>query len=335
VGGEGDPVYSAAPASGIAASDIANWDAAYNWGDHQAAGYLVSEVDGDASNELQTLSVNDFEVTISSGNSVIVGDQGWELGFGDTQWSTNAGNLGIGTTTPDNKLDVNGKVSLTQSPGDEMVIINDNIWQHGSGDQDFGTGGAHFFVASRETDYESAGIYGDGNTLSLWSPGDANNGQPAALVYFMDEDRFDGAVDANPHNNNSVYAYINSAGAFVQVSDARRKENIQQLSGTLDRLMQVNAFRYQHRLVPEEIEKGQVSEPAFGFLAQDLERHFPEVVERSDDGDYYVSYMELVPVMVEALKEQQFQIRQAESTNSALEARLQDLEARLATLEAN
>ena len=36
---ETDPVFSAAPASGIVAGDISNWNTAYGWGDHAAAGY--------------------------------------------------------------------------------------------------------------------------------------------------------------------------------------------------------------------------------------------------------------------------------------------------------
>jgi hypothetical protein len=39
---ETDPVFSSAPASGIAAGDISNWDTAFGWGDHGAVGYLAS-----------------------------------------------------------------------------------------------------------------------------------------------------------------------------------------------------------------------------------------------------------------------------------------------------
>ena len=51
---ETDPVFSASAAAGIQSSNIANWDAAYGWGNHASAGYLTSEtshadvvVDGD------------------------------------------------------------------------------------------------------------------------------------------------------------------------------------------------------------------------------------------------------------------------------------------------
>ena len=39
---ESDPVFTASAASGIASSDITNWNTAYGWGDHSLAGYLTS-----------------------------------------------------------------------------------------------------------------------------------------------------------------------------------------------------------------------------------------------------------------------------------------------------
>ena len=39
---ETDPIFSASAAAGITSSDITNWNTAYGWGDHSAAGYLTS-----------------------------------------------------------------------------------------------------------------------------------------------------------------------------------------------------------------------------------------------------------------------------------------------------
>ncbi|MCP3925114.1 MAG: hypothetical protein GY714_21265, partial [Desulfobacterales bacterium] len=44
---ETDPVYGLSPASGIVATDLTNWNAAYVWGDHSVAGYLTTEDDPD------------------------------------------------------------------------------------------------------------------------------------------------------------------------------------------------------------------------------------------------------------------------------------------------
>ena len=42
---ETDPVFSASPAGGITGTNIANWNTAYNWGNHASAGYLTAESD--------------------------------------------------------------------------------------------------------------------------------------------------------------------------------------------------------------------------------------------------------------------------------------------------
>lgn len=299
-----------------------------------AAGYLTSELDGDPTNELQTLSLSSSDLTISGGNTVTLplGDTDWTVAGAD-MYSGVAGNVGIGTTTPDNLLDVNGKVSLTQSPGDEMVIINSDVWTHGSGAQDFGTGGAHFILASRETDYESAGVYGDGNVLTLWSPGDANNGQPSAFIYVCDEDKFDGATDNNPHNNNSIYAYLNTAGNWVSASDKNRKEDIQPLSNSLEKILSINGYSYKFKLVQQEIDKGDVAPDAIGVLAQEVKEIIPEVVEIAEDGSHYVSYTEFIPILIEATKEQQEIIDEQKAENDSLKLKLLELEKRLEALE--
>ena len=42
---ETDPVFAASPAGGITGTNIANWNTAYNWGNHASAGYLTAESD--------------------------------------------------------------------------------------------------------------------------------------------------------------------------------------------------------------------------------------------------------------------------------------------------
>ena len=42
---ETDPVFSASDAANVTNAKIANWDTAYGWGNHAAAGYLTAEVD--------------------------------------------------------------------------------------------------------------------------------------------------------------------------------------------------------------------------------------------------------------------------------------------------
>jgi len=64
---ETDPVYSADPAAGIVAGDITNWDTAYGWGNHAAAGYSLP---GDPITDF----VNNAGYLVSSNNLSDIGD---------------------------------------------------------------------------------------------------------------------------------------------------------------------------------------------------------------------------------------------------------------------
>jgi len=58
---ETDPVFGSSVASGITGTDTANWNTAYNWGDHSLAGYLTSESsDWKLSGNTGTISGTDF-----------------------------------------------------------------------------------------------------------------------------------------------------------------------------------------------------------------------------------------------------------------------------------
>jgi hypothetical protein len=49
----------------------------------------------------------------------------------------------------------------------------------------------------------------------------------------------------------------------------------------------------------------------FGFLAQEIKEVFPEVVSLDSTTNYYsVNYVKLIPVLIEAVKEQQAQIEE-------------------------
>jgi hypothetical protein len=63
----------------------------------------------------------------------------------------------------------------------------------------------------------------------------------------------------------------------------------------------------------------EVSDFQFGFIAQEIQEVFPDMVTRRDDGVLGIRYTELIPVLVQAIKEQQEEI-------DALTKRISDLE---------
>ena len=90
-------------------------------------------------------------------------------------------------------------------------------------------------------------------------------------------------------------------------SDLRLKQDISGISNALAGVLALNGvtYRYNTSRYPE---LGLSDQPQIGFLAQDLEQVYPELVVTRKDGFKAVNYAQLVPVMVEAIKQQQAMI---------------------------
>jgi len=247
------------------------------------------------------------------GGPALYGLNGGVLGTTNNQdsiilsWSEN-GRIGINTTNPSSELDVNGNITLSQSEGDEMIIKNDSDWTHSSGSQNmsFGSdGGDHFIMSSKEGSSEGSGIYGDADHMTIWASGeDIEN--PNAFLYIIDTDKMDN--DNDPYDNSAVVAYLNSSGNWVSASDQNRKENIEQLDGSLEKILALNGYSYNFKRTEAEKERGMQAPHALGVIAQEVQQVIPEVVETKSNGEQFVSYSEFIPLLIESIKEQQAQI---------------------------
>ena len=90
------------------------------------------------------------------------------------------------------------------------------------------------------------------------------------------------------------------AGDLSINSDARLKANIISLGSTLAKVLQIDGKSY-------TMKKDENKKQKIGVLAQDIEKVFPELVSESN-GVKSVNYQGLVPVLINALKEQQAEI---------------------------
>jgi hypothetical protein len=114
--------------------------------------------------------------------------------------------------------------------------------------------------------------------------------------------------------NGSIYAT-----SYWQPSDINLKHDIQTLSGTLDNIMKMRgvSFKYNN----DESGKNQI-----GFIAQEMEKIYPEFVTTGEDGVKGVSYANITAVLLEGIKEQQ-------GTITILNGKVADLETRISNLE--
>jgi predicted RNase H-like nuclease (RuvC/YqgF family) len=70
--------------------------------------------------------------------------------------------------------------------------------------------------------------------------------------------------------------------------------------------------------------KGEIV-PLFGVVAQKIEKVIPEVVKEGPGGEKSVSYAEIIPVLIEAMKEQQRAIERQQKEMEELKAEMDRL----------
>jgi trimeric autotransporter adhesin len=199
-------------------------------------------------------------------------------------------------------LRINGELRINKvtTTNNEAVIKNDNRYIHQTDSNlSFGVGGNDFLIASRETTNDSGGIRGDGDNVAIWSPADFGR-----LIHFIDED-FWLDNNGNPYDNGAERAYIDQNGQYFQVSDKNKKENIIQISDALQKVKQISGYSYDFIVSDEGYKKNEKPKKALGVLAQELIKIVPEAVEVNDSLELFVNYSALIPLLIEANKEQQ------------------------------
>lgn len=174
------------------------------------------------------------------------------------------------------------------------------------------------------------GEYGASDSDQLWLHG--KNG----IYLTYDRDNVVGYYDIAKGNRFNFNCDVYTTGIKLS-SDARFKRNVSKISNPLSMLKKLEGVSYnlskksvlntnslddrqnisfdtQNMSVKEARDKGvfdalekqiELDSPKrIGFIAQDLQRVFPELVESDKSGYLSVDYIGLIPVIVEALKEQ-------------------------------
>jgi len=124
------------------------------------------------------------------------------------------------------------------------------------------------------------------------------------------------------------------ANSTTCLSDIRFKENIQPLENSLDKISQMRGVHYDWK-IKEFPKKGFSEDKQIGFIAQEIEKLFPELVQTNEDGYKSVSYDKMTPILVEAVKEQQDIINTQKEEIAVLQQQvdeLQGLKAQVAAL---
>ncbi len=116
------------------------------------------------------------------------------------------------------------------------------------------------------------------------------------------------AVRKNWASPASFSVYGNGTAYLLNVaitSDSTLKKNITPLDSQIDNIKKLKSVSYQWK---DKSHKGR--KKSIGFLAQDLEKIYPDMVFTNDSGVKGIFYNELIPVLLSAVQEQQNLIEQ-------------------------
>lgn len=163
-------------------------------------------------------------------------------------------------------------------------------------------------------------------------------------LFIKDWDGFVG-IGKYPVHKLDVNGDIGTFGTLRITSDSRLKTNITVLNGAscLTSLMRVKSVSYNYKYdnfpyqgpnpegelteikqktIQSSEDNGEVQSKILrhGFLAQDLKEVFPDLVSQDESGFYSIDYIGMIPIMLEAMKEQQTQIAQLKEKIAQLEA---------------
>ncbi|MES2795326.1 MAG: tail fiber domain-containing protein [Bacteroidota bacterium] len=296
------------------------------------SGFSVLDIDafsGDASIRFFKDGVTQWNLRNQPGTDNL---QFFELGGGGErlQIQNNTGNIGINDPTPSEKLSVIGKIKMDDvSKGANKVLTSDangvgtwqtvgtavagwavvgsNLYNSGLGNVSIGTSVTNAplqfsnALANRKivlheaanNDHQYYGL-GINSNIMRYQIG-TNNGNHifyAGLTSASSKELFrisgDGSVTVN--------------GQFTLTSDARLKKNVRLIENVMPKIMAMNGKSYNW------IEASKPLETQIGFIAQEVEKIFPELVSTNETGYKSVNYIALVPVLMEGIKDLQKQL---------------------------
>ncbi len=247
--------------------------------------------------------------------------------------STILGNLGVGVPHSAYQLDVGegGARFATSGPTSLLVRGAETMDTEGKANLDF----------MDNTFYDTEGEEIIPSAIARISFDRIQEGG-ASEIWFSTRDTFDAAarttrmriskegnllpvVDGNPdsyslgdadHRWNTVYT-INGVD---QLSDRRMKTDIAPLPVGLREVLQLDAVQFAWK---DHLAAGD----HYGLVAQDVEPILPKVVRRGEDpdGPVAMNYTELVPVLIQAIQDQQAMIETQSARISALEQQVSEM----------
>ena len=198
--------------------------------------------------------------------------------------STN-GSVGIGSTAPAFKLDVNGPGRFVSNSSSRVLYLVQDA-----------TNAGNIIQFRNQSNTDIGEIVYRNNQFYIYSN--------AISGYIMYGDPATGNVGIGYGTTSyklDVSGTIRATGDVIAYSDARVKDNVTTVENALDKVKSLRGVTYTRKDIDDKSEK-------VGVIAQEVLEVLPQVVSQDSEGQYSVAYGNMVGVLIEAIKEQQKQI---------------------------
>jgi Chaperone of endosialidase len=232
------------------------------------------------------------------------------------------GSVGIATTNPQSKLDVNGNIQISNA------TIPMGLITEVGGTNPLLNMSVNFRETNKNTSYLGGAFRIDTRNTSTMPMFQWWSRKAGGLEYLLMELNSNGqlGIGLHPSYKLDVAGTIRVDGTLYN-SDERIKNNIKSMTGALKSVNNLRGVTYRlksnginsfsklnsasgkqsdstgysdHKTSPDS---AFYSRTHMGFIAQEVQKIFPELVYTDKDGILSVDYISLIPVLVEAIKE--------------------------------
>jgi hypothetical protein len=211
------------------------------------------------------------------------------------------GNVGIGTQLPWRSLHI-----TNLSYGLPRIYLEGSAPAGGMPGIDF----AFDATSTRRSLIRSIAIGALGTDLEFFTKPDSGTGVTSRM--YISQNGNVGIGTTAPSYKLHVAGPIWADGGFPQLSDLQFKQNITPIDSPLSKILQIEGLAFNWKT--EEFKDREFPEGRhYGMIADDVEKVLPEVVKEGINGEKGIKYAEIVPVLIEAIKELQKQIDQLKS----------------------
>jgi hypothetical protein len=221
------------------------------------------------------------------------------------------GNVGIGTISPSSLLHLYGTGANTQTIRQESSSSAANAYL-------VQKSASKSYITGLSTDFSNSYIIYDETAsamrLAVTTTGNVGIGtsSPSAKLDVSGSILITTGslgVGVTPSATNGRIDASNDVVAF-STSDIRFKENINPIPNALDKLNKIGGYTFDWKTEEELVSLHGFKGHDVGVIAQEIELVIPEAVQTRESGMKAVQYDKIIPLLIEAIKELQKEIKE-------------------------